>query len=150
MKKTALVVAMIAVIALAGTAMAADNNTLTVTATVLESCKFSAATSNLAFNLDPAVASDVSFPATIQYACTNGTTPSSVAEDGGQNNNGSNRLFDGGAGYIDYAVALGPVVAGTGLSSWNDLTVTVSVLGANYVAAAPGVYTDDVVITIAP
>jgi uncharacterized membrane protein len=57
MKKILVIITAVAITAMAGAAMAADSNTLTVTASVTGTCKFVTGTSNLNFGaLDPSVA----------------------------------------------------------------------------------------------
>src|SRR5574341_684287 len=66
-KRTILAVMGVALLAMAGAAVASDTNTLTVSATVTGTCKFSSPTSSLNFGtLDPAVGSDKNVTNTTQ------------------------------------------------------------------------------------
>ena len=141
-----------AIVATAGATMAADTNTLTVTATVVGTCKFNAATSTLNLTLDPSSAADATASTTVTYWCTNGTTAAGVTSDDGIHSVavGKKQLSDG-TNFIPYSIALtGGNQAGGGPASPKTLTIDGLVLNAAFINAVAGAYSDTVVLTLTP
>lgn len=135
----------------AGLAAAADTQSLTVTASVNATCKFTSAAQTLTFGaLDPFLAPDVAGSgAVIQYKCTKGTMPTSVAVSTGAN--GSNNMKNtANSDLIPYTLSATGGGAGNGFGAGTALTValTSQVLGVSYADKSAGTYSDTVVLTI--
>jgi len=150
-----MVVVALFVIVMGGVASAAGTNTLTVNATVVGTCQFNTATSTLSFTLNPSSAADAVVTTTPTFWCTAGTTVTTpVAFSQGNNySGGSNRMKSTTTGtFIPYSLVLTPTsTTGAGKSTPINLTVTGTVVNANYInAMAANDYTDTVTITIAP
>lgn len=139
----------------AGMSMAADTNTLSVSANVVGTCKFNVATSTLAFGaLDPSSVADASASNTTTFWCTRGASYTITDDDG---------LYDTGPGanqmrhavdvteFIPYSLTLSPL-SGTGSGPVTPITLTIDglIANANYINALAGDYADTVVITVAP
>ncbi|MFZ3208873.1 MAG: spore coat protein U domain-containing protein, partial [Geobacteraceae bacterium] len=100
-----------AIVAMAGAAMAADSNTLTVQASVTGTCKFVTPTSTLNFGaLDPSVGTDVNGSTTTQFWCTKGVTTDAITAANGSNWSGTKRQMKDttGADLIPYSLSLTP------------------------------------------
>jgi len=153
---SAVVVVAVIVFAMGGVASAGGTNTLTVNATVLGACHFNTAASTLSFTLDPSSGADAVATVVPTFWCTRGTTLTTpVTTDNGLNFLGGSKRMKSTANpteFIPYTVALTPAsTLGAGKSTPINLTVTGTVLNANYInALAANDYTDTVVITIAP
>jgi len=137
-----------------GSVMAGDTNTLTVTATVVGTCKFNSATSSLAFgSLDPSSASDASATGSTTYWCTKGTVASTTA-DNGSNYSGTSRRMSNGAAtpeYIPYSLTLaGGTQTGAGKGTPLTLGLSGGILNADYINVSAGAYTDTVTLTVTP
>jgi spore coat protein U-like protein len=154
MKKILATITAAAVIAMAGSALAA-NNTLTVQASVTGTCKFSSATSTLDFGaLDPSVASNVDASSTTLFWCTKGVTET-IAATNGSNWSGSKRQMKdaavGGVDLIPYTLSLvkdGNSNAGPGAP--RTLTINGQVLGSDYAGKTASSYSDTVTLSITP
>lgn len=153
MKKNLIAVLAIGFILVAGTVLAAGTNTLTVTASVTGTCKFSSATSTLAFGaLDPSVGTNVNGSTTTQFWCTKGTTETLSAGQG-SNWDGTKRNMKHATAtdLIPYTLTLTPDgSANAGPGSPRTLTVAGQVLGTDYTSKTAGSYTDTVTLTITP
>jgi spore coat protein U-like protein len=135
-------------------ALAAGNNTLTVSANVLGTCVFNSATSTLAFGaLDPTSAADATASGSTTFWCTSGVA-FALADDDGLYETGpdANRMKHvTAAQYIPYSVAFSTSAAvGGGAGSPITLTIDGTILNADYVGAQAGDYSDTVVITVTP
>ena len=151
MKKVSLL--LVFLLAMAGTAMAAGTNTLTVSASVTSKCDFTSTTSTLAFgSLDPATNADATASTTIQAWCTKGVTSTSLSNDLGQHASGTTlRMSDGGTNYLPYTLGLSPAsVTGTGINTPTTITLNGTVAKADIQGAAAGSYSDTVTLTINP
>lgn len=155
MKKLVVAVIAISVIAMAGMAMAGDSNTLTVSANVVGTCKFSAATSTLAFGaLDPTLATDATATGSTTFWCTKGASYT-VTDDDGLYETGANanrmRHETIGTEYIPYALTYTPTSgSGSGKTSTITLNISGTIANANYVNASAGNYSDTVTLSITP
>lgn len=137
----------------------AASSTLTVSATVLSksNCKFSTATSALAFgSLDPGNPVDVTVSTTIGFRCM-GSAP--VATFLITDDDGLHEILPAGnrmqhvalpAQFLPYEMTLAPVTGTVPKNVPQTLTVTGTVRGASYQNAYAGNYADTVVISIAP
>lgn len=143
----------------AGSAIAADSNTLTVNATVNGTCKFTTATStvNIANSggaIDPSLATNATGQTTVQFRCTNGTTSAISADNGLNFSAGSRRVRIGATtNYMPYSLALtGAAQAGTGHGAGNEKTLTIdaTIVAADHQNAAAGSYADTVLLSLTP
>lgn len=154
MKKTVLLVAAAVLIAAAGTAMAAGSNTLTVTASVTGTCKFSSGVSTLDFgSLDPSVGNNVNVSPTTQFWCTKGVSTDVITANNGLNYDGTKRnMLDAVSGdLIPYTLALSmDANPNAGPASPRTLTLNGGVLGADYTGKSAGSYSDTVTLNINP
>ena len=156
MKKSMTVFITLAVLAAGGAAWAADTNTLTVQASVTGSCKFVAATSALNFGaLDPTIGVDVNGSTTTQFWCTKGLqTQVTLAAGLGLNPAGGIRQMKDSASTDLIPYSLTPPTLDTGTNQGPDfprtLTISGTVLGANYAGKSEGNYSDTVLLTFTP
>ena len=156
MKKCLTVFLALAVLAAAAPVWAADTNTLTVTATVVGTCKFEVPkTSTLNFgNLDPSVATDVTVFTTTQFWCTKGVVTGPFTSDAGLNPaGGKNQMRDAASGdVIPYTIdSLVPdALTNAGPGTKRTLTITGTVLAADYTTKSAGTYSDTVTLSINP
>ncbi len=152
MKKLAVVMVAMMIVGMAATAMAADTNTLTVSATVQGACKFVSTTSTLAFGaLDPSVGTNVNGTGTTQFWCTKGVTES-ITADNGLNFAASRQMKDPvSTDVIPYSLTLTPDGnPNSGPTSPRTLTIAGTVLGTDYITKTAGSYSDTVMLTITP
>ncbi len=155
MKKILIVFITLALVAMAGVATAADTTNLTVSAAVLGTCKFATAASSLNFgNLDPAVGTDANASDNLtQFWCTKGVAADVISADNGSNWSGTSRQMKDVASpdMIPYSLVLTPDAnPNTGPASPRTLTISGTVLGADYITKSAGNYVDTVVLTINP
>lgn len=155
MKKTVLLVAAAVLIAAAGVATAADSNTVTVSANVSGTCKFTSATSTLAFGaLDPSSAADGAATVNVNFWCTKGVTATLTDDDGlyetGANANRMRHATDLTA-FIPYTFTYSASsLLGDGPGTPRTLTIDGAIANANYINALAGDYSDTVVVSINP
>ncbi len=145
-----------AVVLMAGQAYAAGSNTVAVTATVLGRCAFNAGAGALAFgNLDPTSALDATAaPTNPTFWCTKGAAFALTDDDG------VNELVANGnrmigtilpSEYIPYSMTYTPSAAlGAGKTTPITLTLTGTVLNADYINVSADTYSDTVTITVTP
>lgn len=136
-----------------GAGLAADTNTLTVSASVTGTCKFNSATSTLNFGaLDPSLSTNPTVTNTTNYWCTKGTAASTSAGNG-QNYSGSSRQLKGpgATDLIKYALTLsGGTQTGQGPATPLTLTMSGDINNADYIGQSVGSYSDSVTLTITP
>lgn len=155
MKNLIIAVATVFLLSLAGTAMAAGTNTMTVSASVVGTCQFSAATSTLNFGaMDPALATNATASTNTNFWCTKGVTYT-MGDDSGLNElvAGAPRMQHATTltEYIPYTLGYsGSSPTGSGKSTPITLTVNGTVANADYINAEVGNYSDTVVITVTP
>jgi spore coat protein U domain-containing protein, fimbrial subunit CupE1/2/3/6 len=152
---SAVVAVAVIVFAMGGAASAGGTDTLTVNATVLGSCYFNTATSTLPFTLDPSSGANAVATVVPTFWCTRGTTVTTLSNNTGLNfAAGSNRMKSAAnpTEFIPYSLGLSAAsMLGAGKSTPINLTITGTVLNANFInALAANDYSDTVVITIAP
>lgn len=145
--------AVITAVMVSGAAMAATN-TMTVSASVVGTCRFSAATSTLAFGaLDPSSVADGAGSVNVNFWCTRGTAYS-MTDDDGLNETGvnANRMQHAvtPTEYIPYSINYAAAGTGLGATSPITLTVTGAIANADYINALEGAYADTVVLTVTP
>jgi Spore Coat Protein U domain len=154
MKKLLAITAAVAVVTMAGSAFAANSNTLTVSASVTGTCKFSSPTSTLNFGaLDPSVATDVNGSTTTNFWCTKGVSTDVItASNGGNFAGGKRQMKDTvSTDVIPYTLTLTKDGnANAGPATPRTLTVAGQVLATDYTAKSSGNYSDTVVLDITP
>lgn len=142
---------------LAGSALAATKtSSVAVSATIAAVCNFQSAPAAVAFTLDPSIGGNVLVTNNVVLRCSN-TTAYALTSDSGLYSGscaGSNCMATGGvAPYINYSIALSanpdPAVGtGSGMAVNKTIKMDATVLNADYVNAAPGAYSDTMVLTI--
>ena len=149
MRKSIAVFIAFAVLAAGGAAWAADTNTLTVNASVLETCKFSSLTSTLNFGtLDPSVGTNISGSTTTQFWCTKGVTTDAIVLDPTHTLEMKHATSPD---VIPYTLSLTKdVSSNSGPVSPRTLTIAGNVLGTDYTGKSAGSYLDTVTLTITP
>lgn len=141
------------VLLFAGMSMATGSNTLTVSANVMGTCKFSSASSTLGFGgLDPTVGTNVSATSTTQFWCTKGVTLDAITADNGAHFAASRNMQDPvSLDLIPYTLSLTKDAnPNTGPLAPRTLTISGTVLGIDYTSKTAGNYSDTVVLTITP
>lgn len=146
----------------AGSASAAGNAVMTVSATILSksNCTFKTAAANLPFGvLDPISPVNVTASASAVFKCL-GSAPLVVymiTQDSGLNSTGpgGNRMrhSTNPTAYLTYSLAIVPDTGSFPKETPpqdHTVTVTGTVLGADYQTALPGNYSDTVTLTINP
>ena len=161
MKKILMAGIAVAVVAMAGSAMAAGQTSVTITAQVVGTCKFNSASSNLGLGVlpfDPATGAPLGAQASgsTTFWCTRNASYSITDDDGlyksGVNANrlGSTTLAPQPQEFIAYTFTYNPV-SGTGQGPTNDITLNyTATVGATYAGNSADTYTDTVVLTINP
>lgn len=157
-RKSITVFIALAVLAAGGAAWASDTNTLTVSASVLGTCKFVAPTSALNFGtLDPAnpVVVNLTAPAPPQFWCTKGVTTDLIVASMGLNPvAGVRQMKDtagGGTDLIPYSLVLGaPTGTNAGPGSPRTLPLSGTIPANSYTAVAASSYSDTVTLTLTP
>lgn len=133
---------------------------MVVGATVLSksNCRFRTNNATLDFGvLDPANPLDVTATATVPFICR-GSAPIATfafSDDGGRypSGPGVHRMRHASAAipeYLPYSFALSPATGTVPKNVDRNLTVTGTVLGADFRAVRAGIYSDSVVISIFP
>ena len=134
---------------------ASTTHTVSVSATVNGTCRFEAAgPTALSFGtLDQSLATNATATtANIGYRCTTGTAASVTKASPNDSAANAHNLKDG-ANSIPYTATLtGATQTGTGHATGQTKNMTVSgtILNADYVNAAAGSYADTLTLTIAP
>jgi uncharacterized protein (DUF2141 family) len=155
-----------AAIAFSGAASAADTASLSVSATVQGVCKFAATAATamsitsptLAF-LDPSLTTDGKGTSTVSYRCTKNSSPTlqvGTATTSPYNATGTNGLVNGSgasAVYMPFSIAWTAPSANSGAgfsAAASTVTLTGTILNANYVDMPAGNYTASVPLSITP
>jgi len=155
MKKLVGLAMVFGLVLLTGVAFAADTNTVTVTANVVGTCRFSSGTSTLAFGgLDPSSGAPGSAATSVDFWCTNGASYSITDDDGLHELavDGNRMEHTGTAGnFIAYGFSYNPAT-GTGSGRTTPITLNISgtVAFADYQNALAGSYSDTVALSITP
>ena len=156
MRKSMVFFIALAVLAAGGAAWA-DTNTLTVSASVKGTCKFSSPTSTLAFGqMDPSSSAPVNATNTTNFWCTkNLLTTIALGADMGSNPpsaDGKRQMKDSvSSDLIPYSLDL--VASGganLGPNFPRTITISGSVLNKDYIEKSEGDYLDTVKITFTP
>jgi len=152
MKKVLMAVIAVALVAMAGAAMAADTTTVAVSATVVGTCKFTAGGAIPFGNLDPSVGTNQT-PAVTQptFWCTKGASYTITDDLGLHVSAGIRRMVHASLSeYIPYSFTYTAAGTGAGPASVLTMNIASTVLGTDYANASAGVYSDTVTLTIAP
>jgi len=159
-KLTALASAIVAAgFGMAPSAFAGGTTNMTVTATILATCKVITAPAALAFgSIDPSGVANVTATTTFTTKCSNGTTEAASTDNGGANVLAGQKRMQTTAptgNFLAYGVAYAgdTTFTGTGFAAGagNTVTVTGTITPAQFQnAVANTTYTDTVVITVAP
>ena len=152
MKKILMTVIAVALVTMAGAAMA-DTTTVAVSATVVGTCKFTAGGTIPFGNLDPSVGTDQT-PAVTQptFWCTKGANYT-ITDDDGLYESGTNNNQMKHATLNEYSpYSFTYTAAGIGNGPANVLTMNIAstVKGVDYANVSAGSYADTVTLTIAP
>jgi len=151
MKKVRMALIAVAVVAMAGNAMA-DTTTVAVSATVVGTCKFTAGGSIPFGNLDPSVGSDQTpTPTQPTFWCTKGRAYT-ITDDDGLNESGTTHRMKHATlnEFIPYSFTYTGAGTGAGPASVFTMDIASTVLGADYANASAGSYADTVTLTILP
>lgn len=140
-------------------ALAASSTAVTVSAVILtrSNCRFSTSAAALPFgDLDPGNPVDVTVSVPVRFRC-NGGPPTAVylaTDDDGLSETGpdANRMRHAilPGTFLPYEFSVSPASGSVPRNTPQTLTVTGTVRGADYQAAATGDYADTVVISINP
>jgi len=154
MRKSMTVLMALAVLAAGGAAAwALDTNTLTVTASVTGTCMFQSETSALGFGaLDPSNPANANGSTTTQFWCTRGVPTATIVAGNGANYSGTSRQMLGPAGdVIPYSLSLAQdALTNEGPAFPRTLTISGTVLAADYTGKSAGNYSDTVTLTLTP
>lgn len=136
-------------------ANAADTQSMAVSASVQGICKLTSVPAMGFGSLDPSATADATASSAVIYKCTKGTSPTSFSVGASTTGTYNGTLTSGTtADTIPYAVTwTAPSTAGTGLgTAITGTTVTLSgtILNANYVNVTAASYAQSVAIVIAP
>jgi spore coat protein U-like protein len=146
MKKLLAITAAAAVMAMAGTAMAADAD-LDVSATVLGVCTMVGGSLDFG-QLDPTNPIAHSANSTgVTVTCTNGTAYT-ITSNNGANASGSQKRLASGSNYIPYSITLPASTSGTGAAQ--TVTIAGAIAAGAYTTSPAGTYTDTVVLSVSP
>ena len=152
MKKTILSALLAA--SFAAPAIAGDNATLAVSATVSGTCKFTTGAFTMAFGtLDPSVAANQTQTTALTYKCTKGQAATSFSFDADATSPASVNITNG-TDNIPVALSwTAPATVGTGFGAGSTaitMNVTGDILAASYDNVSAGVYTKNVAVVVAP
>ena len=141
MKRTLMMV--LALVFVTSSAFAAGSATLNVTATVLGTCSFGAASTLLDLGfIDPLGVVDETGSTTINFTCSNGTPYTFT--------NPATAVITDGSTPITVNLAYADAGTGTGTGVVTTLTVDGTIPFGTFAAAAPGVYIGNVLLQIDP
>lgn len=153
-KKIALGLGVVGIVfAASGVASAAtsDTATVTVSANVIGTCRFSTATLSLGFgDLDPASGAAATKSGDLSFWCTN-SAPYTLSDPIGNTGTYAGALAGPGVDTIPYTITY-TNKSGNGAGKNNPIssTLTASIAAGTYADATAGVYSQDVTFTIAP
>ena len=153
MKRVIMVIAAVFFAAWAGSANAAPpNTTVSISATVIGTCKFLTGGTMAFGNLDPSLATNVNAALTQPtFWCTKNATYT-ITDDDGLNENGTTHRLIGATNGEFIPYSFNYTGSGTGAGPANTLTMNISgqILGTDYSGASQDTYSDTVTLTINP
>lgn len=154
MKRSMLWMAAAVLFLAAGSAMAADTATVTVTAMVTPTCQFVTNTATLDFGtLDQTSGNPGTAATSVQFWCTTGATASFTDQGGLHDAGGSKRIQHATVptAFIPYTMTLTPSgTAGAGPGSPLSLAIAGNINFVDYQNATGGNYSDTVTIDVNP
>ena len=154
MRKSMTIFIALAVLVAGGAAWAADTTTVAVSANVVGTCRFSNP-GTISFALDPSVGTDQAGSITQpRFWCTR-NAGYTITDDLGSHESGATFRMQHTtipAEFIPYSFTYTATGTGAGAGAGNLITMNIAstVLGANYVNAAAGDYSDTVSLSILP
>jgi spore coat protein U-like protein len=133
----------------------ADSQNINISATVSGNCKLTSFPNMTFTPLDPSSAANGTGSTTISYKCTKGTAPTAFTVGGSASPyNGTLTGALASPDTIAYSVSwTAPTTAGTGFgagSTATDVTLTGTILNANYVNVKADTYSQTVSVAITP
>jgi hypothetical protein len=145
----------------ATSALAADNATLTIQATVAAVCKLGTNSYNMTFALDPTLATDGTATTTVGYRCTKGTAPATFTVGGqangatGYSSTVATHLVGAATGNTDklpYKITwTNPTSTGDGLGgTLRTFDLTGTITNADYTIVNADTYSGSIGISITP
>ncbi len=152
MKKIlSLTIFLVLVLLFTGNGIARDTATVSVSATVVGTCKFIIG-GNISFTLDPSVGGDVDGTVTQPtFWCTKGASYTISDDDGLYESGTTHRMkHDTLVEYIPYSFTYTASGTGNGPSDPITMNITSQVLETDYLNASSGNYSDTVTLTITP
>lgn len=138
-------------LALGSTVWAGDTATVSVSATVVGTCKFVSGGS-VSFTLDPSTGGDVNGTVVQpKFWCTKGATYTISDDDGMYESGTTHRMKHSTLNeYIAYTFTYTTTGTGSGPSSPITMDISSKVTGSDYLSASAGSYSDTVTLTITP
>jgi spore coat protein U-like protein len=149
MKKLLAITAAVAVLAMAGTAMAEGTANLSVQATITASCSVTAG--SLSFGeLDPFNPTTRTASSTgVTVRCATGEHPTLTADNGSHAGLGTQKFLSNGTDTIAYSITIPSL--GVADASWQTVTIGGTIADTAYGSSkSAGTYSDTVVLTVAP
>lgn len=140
-------------------AAAADSATVTVNATVIGVCKFDTTSATVTVTnggasstIDPSLTGNATGTATLNYRCSNGTTPGFATTPSSPTTVACSTAPTCGTDTMPVSVSFSGATAGTGMGSGQgkQVTVTGTILQADYVNARVGSYTRSLTVNLTP
>lgn len=131
---------------------APDTATVTVSATVVGTCKFTSAGA-VSFTLDPSVGGAVNGAITQPtFWCTKGTSYTLTDDNGLYESGTVHRMTDNATGtqFIPYTFTYTATGTGDGPANAKILNIASQVAATDYLNASAGTYADTVTLTITP
>jgi len=149
--RIAKVLALVALSSLSGLASAADSSTLAVSATVKGVCKFSAASTPLAFaDIDPSATTNAVITANLLYRCTKNTAGAAITTSDGVL--ATRTMTAGGGQTLPYSLSFGsaPGVGNGFGAAVQTIVVTGTITVAQFQGAEAATYSENVSLSITP
>ncbi len=157
--KLAVIAAGALAVAAALPASAADTATVTLNATVIGVCKFDTTSATVTIanggaggTIDPSGTGDATGTATLDYRCSNGTSPGFSTTPTSPTSVVCTTSATCGTTSMPVSVAFSGASVGSGMGSGQGKTVTVTgtITEANYVNAQVGSYSRSLVVSLTP
>ncbi len=139
------------VLMLTGAGIAGDSAPVSVSATVVGTCKFLTGGS-ISFILDPSVGGNVNGTVTQPtFWCTKGASYTITDDDGLYESGTTHRMKHATEDeYIPYSFSYTATGSGNGRGNPITMNISSTVLGGDYLNASAGSYSDTVTLTITP
>lgn len=153
MKKRSIVIVGMLATSVTASVFAADTKDIKVTAAVVQNCKINTAADIGFGSLDPALASNATATGGVVFVCTKGVDFAIVADDGSHWNAtlGKRRMKGTDSNYLPYTLAQSSFTGkGMGFGSPMNITLSASILGADYRDLPAESYMDNLRVSINP